>query len=57
MVRQRGSHQPWRHADDHQTTLPVHQGQDVSPIPIRRIAKDIGMDVEVFLAGPNQASS
>ncbi|HIJ84792.1 MAG TPA: addiction module toxin, HicA family [Magnetococcales bacterium] len=57
MIRQRGSHQQWRHADGRQTTLPVHHGRDVSPILIRQIAKDISMDVEVFIAGPNRASS
>ena len=52
MVRQRGSHQQWRHANGRQTTLPVHPGRDISPILIRQIAKDIAMDVEMFLAGP-----
>ncbi|MEO5333072.1 MAG: hypothetical protein H7839_13715 [Magnetococcus sp. YQC-5] len=33
----------------------VHPGRDISPILIRQIAKDIIMDVEVFLAGPTGA--
>lgn len=52
VVRQRGSHQQWRHADGRQTTLPVHPGRDISPILIRQIAKDIALEVTVFLAGP-----
>lgn len=56
MVRQRGSHQQWRHADGRQTTLPVHPGRDISPIMIRQIAKDIALNVEMFLAGPGGAS-
>lgn len=53
VVRQRGSHQQWRHPDGRQTTLPVHPGRDISPILIRQIAKDISLDVELFLAGPS----
>ncbi|MBF0158265.1 MAG: type II toxin-antitoxin system HicA family toxin [Magnetococcales bacterium] len=49
LVRQRGSHQQWRHADGRQTTIPVHPGQDVSPILVRQIARDIALDVAVFL--------
>ncbi|MBF0296303.1 MAG: type II toxin-antitoxin system HicA family toxin [Magnetococcales bacterium] len=55
MVRQRGSHQQWRHADGRQTTLSVHPGRDISPILIQQIAKDIAMDAERFLAGPGSA--
>lgn len=57
MIRQRGSHQQWRHADGRQTTLPVHVGQDLSPILIRQIAKDIAIQVDAFLLGPNGALS
>lgn len=57
VVRQRGSHQQWRHIDGRQTTLPVHYGRDVSPVLICQIAKDISMDVEVFMAGPGRALS
>ncbi|MEO5372543.1 MAG: type II toxin-antitoxin system HicA family toxin [Magnetococcus sp. DMHC-1] len=57
MIRRRGSHQQWRHTDGRQTTLPIHPGRDISPILIRQIAKDIAMDVAVFLAGPDGASA
>ncbi|MBF0182617.1 MAG: type II toxin-antitoxin system HicA family toxin [Magnetococcales bacterium] len=57
MVRQRGSHQQWKHADGRQTTLPVHPGRDISPILMHQIAKDIALDVERFLVGPESAVS
>jgi len=50
-VRQRGSHQQFRHLDGRGTTLPFHQGRDISPTLLRQIAKDIGLSVENFLAG------
>ena len=53
IVRQRGSHQQWRHADGRRTTLSIHPGRDISPILIRKIAKDIGLAVDIFLAGPD----
>jgi predicted RNA binding protein YcfA (HicA-like mRNA interferase family) len=48
-VRQRGSHKQYRHPDGRGTTVPFHAGQDVSPILLRQIAKDIGLSVEEFL--------
>ncbi|HKI05540.1 MAG TPA: type II toxin-antitoxin system HicA family toxin [Thermoanaerobaculia bacterium] len=50
-VRQRGSHKQFRHPDGRGTTVPVHPGHDVSPILLRKIAKDIGLTIEQFLAG------
>ena len=49
-VRQRGSHRQFRHADGRGTTVPFHQGRDISPTLVRQIAKDIGLSVEEFLA-------
>jgi predicted RNA binding protein YcfA (HicA-like mRNA interferase family) len=59
-VRQRGSHQQFRHVDGRGTTVPFHQGRDISPTLLRQIAKDIGLSVEDVLAGrsspqPNNA--
>jgi predicted RNA binding protein YcfA (HicA-like mRNA interferase family) len=59
-VRQRGSHQQFRHGDGRGTTVPFHQGRDISPTLLRQIAKDIGVSVEEFLTGtpsqqPNEA--
>lgn len=46
LVRQRGSHLQYRHADGRGTTVPNHAGRDISPILLRQIARDIGMNVE-----------
>ena len=55
LVRQRGSHQQFRHTDGRCTTLPFHPGRDVSPTLLRQIAKDIGVSVDEFLtAQPSQ---
>jgi predicted RNA binding protein YcfA (HicA-like mRNA interferase family) len=50
-VRQRGSHRQFRHTDGRGTTVPFHQGRDISPTLLRQIAKDIGIPIEDFLAG------
>lgn len=50
-VRQRGSHQQFRHSDGRCTTVPFHTGRDVSPTLLRQIAKDIGLSVDEFLVG------
>ena len=47
-VRQRGSHKQYRHPDGRCTTVPVHQGRDISPILVRQIAKDIHLTVDEF---------
>lgn len=49
-VRQRGSHKRFRHPDGRTTTVPVHQGRDISPVLLRRIARDVGLDVRDFVA-------
>ncbi|MDP9362466.1 MAG: type II toxin-antitoxin system HicA family toxin [Acidobacteriota bacterium] len=49
-IRQRGSHKQFRHADGRSTTVPVHQGRDVSPVLIRRIADEIAIPIDDFLA-------
>ncbi len=48
-VRQRGSHKRFRHADGRATTVPVHGGRDISPVLLRRIARDAGMSVHAFV--------
>lgn len=47
--RQRGSHKQFRHADGRCTTVPLHEGRDVSPVLLRKIARDIGLTVEAML--------
>ena len=51
-VRQRGSHMQFRHADGRATTAPDHPGRDISPSLLRKIARDIDMTPEEFVAGP-----
>jgi len=48
-VRQRGSHKQFRHPDGRCTTVPFHKGRDISPLLLRRIIRDIGMDAGEFL--------
>jgi predicted RNA binding protein YcfA (HicA-like mRNA interferase family) len=38
-----------RHADGRGTTVPFHRGQDISPVLLRKIARDIGVTVEDLL--------
>ena len=49
-VRQKGSHKQFRHTDGRFTTVPFHQGRDISPILLRQIAKDIGLTIEDFIS-------
>jgi predicted RNA binding protein YcfA (HicA-like mRNA interferase family) len=49
-VRQRGSHKQFRHPDGRATTVPFHKGRDISPVLLRRIARDIGMSADDFVA-------
>ena len=51
-VRQRGSHKQFRHPDGRATTVPFHQGRDISPILLRKIARDIGLMAEALLGLP-----
>ena len=48
-VRQRGSHKQFRDTAGRCTTVPFHQGQDISPILPRQIAKDIGLALDELL--------
>jgi predicted RNA binding protein YcfA (HicA-like mRNA interferase family) len=48
-VRQRGSHKQFRDAVGRCTTVPFHQGRDISPILLRQIAKDIELTVGEFI--------
>jgi predicted RNA binding protein YcfA (HicA-like mRNA interferase family) len=49
LVRQRGSHCQFRHADGRGTTVPDHKGRDISPFLLRQIARDIESNLEEFL--------
>lgn len=50
-VRQRGSHKQYRHADGRATTVPFHGSRDIAPTLLRKIARDIGLTIDQFLAG------
>ncbi|MGL4419835.1 MAG: type II toxin-antitoxin system HicA family toxin [Gemmataceae bacterium] len=49
-VRQKGSHKQFRHPDGRGTTVPFHKGRDISPVLLRKIARDIDLTAEVFVA-------
>ena len=55
-VRQRRSHKQFRHSDGRATTVPFHKGRDISPVLLRKIARDIGMTVEALLGLPEAAT-
>ena len=48
-IRQKGSHKQFKHPDGRFTTVPFHQGCDISPILLRQISKDIGMNIDEFI--------
>jgi predicted RNA binding protein YcfA (HicA-like mRNA interferase family) len=50
MVRQRGSHQQFKDPSGRFTTVPFHNGRDISPPLLRQIAKDIGMTPDDFIS-------
>jgi predicted RNA binding protein YcfA (HicA-like mRNA interferase family) len=50
LVRQRGSHMQYRHADGRGTTVPNHRGRELSPNLLRQILKDIRLTPDEFLA-------
>jgi predicted RNA binding protein YcfA (HicA-like mRNA interferase family) len=47
--RQKGSHKQFRHLDGRCTTVPFHQGRDISPILLRQIARDIQITAEELI--------
>lgn len=49
-IRQRGSHKQFRHVDGRCTTVPFHGARDISPVLLRKIARDIRLTVEELLA-------
>ena len=49
-VRQRGSHEQFRHVDGRLTTVSTHAGRDISPTLLRQICRDIRVTVPEFVA-------
>ncbi len=48
-MRQKGSHKQFKHRDGRFTTVPFHQGRDISPLLLKQIIKDIKISEEDFL--------
>ena len=49
LIRQKGSHKFYKHADGRYTTLPHHKGEDLSRPLIREILKQIEVSNEEVL--------
>jgi len=43
--KSKGSHWQFEHPDGRRTTLPVHKGRDIGPGLLRKILRDIEIDV------------
>jgi predicted RNA binding protein YcfA (HicA-like mRNA interferase family) len=50
-IEERGNHNRFRHSDGRATTVPDPVDGPIAPILLRRIANDVGMSVEAFVAG------
>jgi len=48
LMRQKGSHVFYRHTDGRTTTVPNHQGRDLSRPLIREILREINLSVDQF---------
>lgn len=48
-IRQKGSHKQFKHNDGRFTTVPFHQGRDISPLLLKQIIKDTKVSEEDFL--------
>ena len=49
LIRQKGSHQFYRHSDGRSTIVPVHQGEDIGRGLLLEILKDINISSTEFL--------
>jgi predicted RNA binding protein YcfA (HicA-like mRNA interferase family) len=47
-VRQKGSHKQFKNDEGKSTTIPIHKNRDVSPILLKRILKEIDVELEIF---------
>lgn len=48
MVRQRGSHTFWQHADGRTTVVPIHGGEEIGRGLLRKILRDVQVDPDEF---------
>jgi predicted RNA binding protein YcfA (HicA-like mRNA interferase family) len=44
--KSKGSHRQFGHPDGRRTTVPVHKGRDIGPGLLRKILRDIEVDVD-----------
>ncbi len=44
--KSKGSHQQFEHPDGRRTTVPMHKGRDIGPGLLRKILRDIEIDVD-----------
>ena len=44
--KSKGSHRQYEHPDGRRTTVPIHKGRDIGPGLVRKILRDIEVDVE-----------
>ncbi len=50
VTRQKGSHLRMKHTDGRVTTIPIHQGQDIGRGLLRKILRDVELEVDELLA-------
>lgn len=48
LVRQKGSHARWQHADGRSTTIPVHPSTEIGGWLYREILRQLGIDDDEF---------
>ena len=48
LVRQKGSHARFEHPDGRSTTVPIHGSQDIGRGLLRKILRDIEVDIKEF---------
>ena len=48
-IRQKGSHKYFKHKDGRATVIPYHKGEDISRGLLRKILKDIEVDIKEFM--------
>ena len=48
LVRQKGSHQIFKHSDGRKTVIPFHKGEDINKGLLKAILNDIDISVKEF---------
>ncbi|ODS39182.1 hypothetical protein BEH94_03150 [Candidatus Altiarchaeales archaeon WOR_SM1_SCG] len=48
LIRQKGSHVFYRHPDGRTTSIPFHGNQEIGPVLLGKILKEIGLTREEF---------